>query len=85
MNKNDKLIKWIAENVERGRKRLEISGLELARRAEQPAMTVNDCLKGRCMPQLPLLLAIAKVLGMTVDELVQEPVKTKPRTAKQAV
>lgn len=81
-----KITQVFSQNVRREMDRLQMSGRELARRAESHPMTVCQCINGQTVPSMPLALAIARALETTVEALATEPARRKPAMrAKQTV
>lgn len=67
------MVHDLAGNVRRLRKAASLTQAQLAEAAGLPRATVAACEQPDANPGLQVLLALSKVLGVTMDELVRPP------------
>ena len=60
-------------NLKKIREARNITQMELAAKIEVPQSTIASWETGRAFPRAEKLPAIAKALGCTIDELLQDP------------
>jgi DNA-binding XRE family transcriptional regulator len=80
---SDRVTGNIAVSIQRMMEKADVSGVELAQKTGFPVMTVNDCINGRKVPRVSLVLAIARVLDTSVEALAKGPKDLgRPRRVK---
>jgi transcriptional regulator with XRE-family HTH domain len=72
-----------ATNLRRRAEKLGISNAEVARRADLSDRRYGNYVSGRREPDLATLIRIARVLGVSVDELVASSLDERKGTAEE--
>lgn len=65
----------IAENLQRILSARGMNTLELVRLTKEPQNTIYAIVRGESEPRAAVLASIAEALGVTVDEILQNPKK----------
>lgn len=80
---DDRLAITIGKNIMRLRKLVNMTQLELAERLNYSDKSVSKWEQGNGVPDIRILVQIAEIFGVTVDELLQEQTE-KPIMPKKA-